>query len=482
MKIIKNYIYNTLYRILILLLPLITVPYISRTLGAEGIGVNAYTFSVIQYFVLIATLGLDTYSVREISKIRDDKEQLSKKFFEIFYLRIITVIVAYSSFLVFILFFNDDYVKLYWIQSLYIIMVIFDLSWFFMGLEDFKKMVLRNIFTKIIGILAIFIFVKEHDDLIIYIIILVLSQLAGQLTVWPYLKQYISLIKINKKNILKHLKPTLILFIPQISIQFYAVFNRVILGIFSDKAELGIFDNSYKIITMSLALISSIGTVMLPRISYMFEKENHEEIKKYLNLTLGITLLIAIGMIFGLLGIADNFALWFLGSEFIKAGAVISALTPSLLFITWGIIIGNQYLLPLNKMRTYTLAVSIGAITSVISNLIFIPIYSSVGAAISTSLAEFAVMVTMLIAVRSKIDFKTKLKELPLYLISGIVMYYCLLIISNLNINKPIVTMIQILIGFTIYLLVLILLKSQTIYYLMEMVKKLLAKKRKSPN
>lgn len=247
-KIIKNYIYNVLYQLLAVLLPFITIPYVSRVLGAENVGINSFTNANTQYFVLIATMGISIYGTREIAYLKNDINARSKLFFEIMLIKLMLFILSYSLFFIF-LWLVHQYKQIYLIQSISIVSAFFDVSWFFMGLQNFKITVLRNFLVKIISIVSIFAFVKDSNDIYEYILILVLSIFFGNISIWSFLKNNLEFTKdLKVKSLKKHIKPILVLFVPQIAIQVFTVVNKTILGIYSTPVNLGLFENSDKII------------------------------------------------------------------------------------------------------------------------------------------------------------------------------------------------------------------------------------------
>ena len=269
-SITKNYIYNLSYQILIIFLPLITTPYVSRVLGAENVGIYGYTLSIVTYFVLFGALGISMYAQREIAYVQSDIKERSKIFFEIIIFRFITMFV--SIFLYYIFFVNgNNYQNYYFILIMELVSTCFDISWFFQGLEEFKKTVIRNIIVKLISFICILVFVKTKNDLSIYILIYVLSNFIGNMSLWMYLPKYIEKIKINELNIFKHLKPTLWLFIPQIAMQIYTVLDKTMIGtIIEDKSEVGYYEQAQKIVKLCLTLVTSLGIVMVPRIANTF--------------------------------------------------------------------------------------------------------------------------------------------------------------------------------------------------------------------
>ena len=247
MQIVKNFIYNVSYQLLVIILPLITVPYVSNILGAEGIGNYAFTYANMQYFIIFGMVGISIYGNRNIAYVRDNKEKLKNTFYSIYTLQLITTTISLILYLIFVLVFNNKgYRWLYIAQGINILAAMVDISWLFIGLEQFKKTVFRNTIVKLVSLASIFIFVKSSEDTIIYTIIIALSSLIGNLTFWLYIPNTIGFKKIKIDRLSLHLKSSLSLFIPQIAIQIYLLLDRTMLGIITDTIQVGYYEKLSK--------------------------------------------------------------------------------------------------------------------------------------------------------------------------------------------------------------------------------------------
>jgi O-antigen/teichoic acid export membrane protein len=461
MSIAKNYFYNVIYQIVTLIIPLITVPYISRVLGSNGIGINAYTNSVIQYFILFGTIGIALYGNRAVAYVRDNKNELSRTFWGIFTLKLITTLIAFSAFIIFLMV-SDSYKNIYLIQSIFLLAAMVDISWLFMGLEDFKKTVIRNLLVRLIGVICIFIFVKTEADLWKYVLILSSSQFFGHLTLWFYLPRTVNRFKVTFQDVKKHFKPSISLFIPQIAIQIYVVMNKTMLGYLANTNEVGFFDNSEKILKVVLAVVTAMGVVMLPRVANTFAKGDISKVKSYLSQSFDFASYLSIAMMFGMAGIANEFTPWFFGPGFSKTSTLIGLLSPIIVFIAWSNVIGQQYLMPIGKVRAYTISVLIGAVINFILNLLLITKFLSVGTAIATVVAELGVTFAQLYLIRHDIDIKQIFHSVWKYLFSGCIMYMLIRIIGIILQSGVLTTIVQIIIGSIIYFTILFLLKSST--------------------
>lgn len=476
-SITKNYIYNVSYQILTLILPLITTPYVSRVLGAENLGIYGFTLSIATYFILFGTLGISMYAQREIAYVQDDKHKRSKLFWEIFIFRFITMLISICVY--YFLYINGSQYKIYYVVlTIEMIAVIFDISWLFQGLEDFKKTVTRNLIIKIISIISIFTFVKDEKDIINYFIIYVASNLIGNMSLWLYLPKYINKIKVRELQILKHLRPTISLFIPQIAIQIYTLLDKTMLGIFiEDKKEVGYYDQAQKIIRMLLTVVTSLGAVMLPRIANTFANGDRKLINEYTKRSFNFVYFLSIPMVFGMILVAKDFVPLFFGQGYEKVAILISIISPVLILIGLSNVTGMQYLLPTKRQKEFSLSVIIGAIVNFIINIIFIMKYQSIGASISTVIAEAIVTIAQLYFLRKDIDIKEIIILSKKYIFASIIMfsisYICGIFIDNSLIKMA----LQLIVGMLTYVTILFILKDKFLNYLIEKIKKTILKK-----
>jgi O-antigen/teichoic acid export membrane protein len=477
MSIAANYLYNVLYQVIAILIPFITVPYISRVLGAEGVGINAYTGSIVQYFALFGTIGIGLYASRSIAYVRDDKEKLSKTFWSILKLQFTLCGTSLILYVLFIVLFIDNYKGIQFIQALNLVSAAIDINWLFSGIEDFKKLVVRSIILRILGVVCIFVFVRESTDLWKYISISSLSLLLGQVILWTYVGKIVDVYKAKYKDVIMHLKPSLALFVPQMAIQIYLVLNKTMLGVLANKQEVGFYENSDRVIKMSLAFLTATGTVMLPRVSNSFAKGETEKVKQYVYSTLNFVTYLSIPIMFGLIGIARQFVPWFFGLEFIKCILLISLLSPMIIAIAWSNVLGFQYMIPTGRTRDFTISVTVGAAVNFIINLLLIRKYHSVGAAAATIMAEITVTITQIFLLRKDLEFRLFFRNFKKYIFSGVVMFSVIFIFGNLLGPSTKTTFLQVVIGGTCYIVILFFLNSDINNHIIKLIYKKLYKK-----
>lgn len=447
MSVKKNFIYNLSYQILIMILPVITTPYISRIIGADGIGIQSYTYSIANYFVLFAMLGVNNHGNRSIAMTKNNKKDLNKTFTSIYLIQATMSTVMILFYIIYIMFFAKSYKIIFIIQLIYIIGALFDINWFFFGMENFKVTVIRNTIIKLISVMSIFIFIKSESDLYLYSIILALGTLISQLVLWKFIFRYVNFIKVKFDDIKEHIIPMLILFIPAISISVYKIMDKIMLGSMSTVTEVGLFTNSERIISIPLGIITALGTVMLPKMSNLISNGKNNKAKKYINLSLKFSMFISIGAMFGLIGVGKNIVPAFLGSKFNRCVDVVSLLSITLLFMSWANVVRTQILIPKKKDKIYIASTALGAIVNVILNTLLIRKFGAIGAAIGTIFAEATVSIYQTLMIRKELNVKKHLKSNIIFVISGMAMLFIIKYLESILGNSLIVGIIQIIIG-----------------------------------
>lgn len=474
----KNYMYNLIYQILIMIIPLITTPYLSRVLGAENIGIYSYTLSITTYFILFGSLGVAMYAQREIAYNQENKFERSKIFREIFSLRFITLLISLVFF--YITFCNKGEYRVYYtIFMLEIIANIFDISWFFQGLEEFKKTVMRNVIVKLISVICIFLLVKTSYDLNKYILIYVLSTLLGNLSLWIYVPKYIEKVGIKNLNVFRHFKPTISLFIPQIAIQIYTVLDKTMIGFFVlDKSEVGYYEQAQKIVKLLMTIATSMGTVMMPRIANTFAKGDTKKLREYMYSSFSFVTMLAVPIMFGIISISNKFVMLFFGNGYEKVAPLICIISPIIIFIGLSNVIGTQYLLPSKQQKKFTLSVLFGAIINFILNIFLIKRMESIGASIATVIAELSVTVIQFYFVRKEFEFIKILKMTYKYFISSLIMFFISMIIGHFINSNLVSVIVQVIISTIIYFGILLLLKDKFMISNLEKIESSVLKKR----
>lgn len=481
MKVIKNYLYNAGYQLLAVLLPLITAPYVSRVIGAHGIGINTATNSTIQYFILFGSIGIGLYGNREIAYLRSNKQAMSEAFWEIQILKMVMVTISYGAFLIYLAF-CPVYKEYMLIQSLNLIAAAVDISWLYMGLEDFKKTVLRNTMVKLASAAMIFMFVKDANDTWVYIFVLSISVLGGNLTLWPYVRKTLVKVDFRKLHPFRHFKPTIALFIPQIATQVYLVLNKTMLWAMVNSDVAGFYDRSDTLVRLVLTLVTATGTVMLPHVANAFHEGKEETVNNLTADSFDFVSCISIPMFAGLAAIGQKLAPLFFGPQFKPVGMAVCLEAIVIVLIGWSNVIGQQYLLPTNKIKIYTGSVVSGAIVNLILNLPFIYLWGLHGAVFATICSEIVVTGYQMWHVRNNLSLKKMFINVPKYALASLTMFIVVnRICAMFNLTSTFKSILaiasEIILGTIIYGGMLLLMKPTILNKLGIIVKKIRSRK-----
>ena len=498
-SVVKNYGYNLIYQIFLIVTPFITTPYIARVLGAAGVGKYSFTFSIVSYFTLFAALGFGYYAQREIARAGEDKSKVSRIFWEIFILRLFSVGFVLAVYIA-LAFFNvyGEYTELIWIFSVNIIVIALDVSFVFQGREEFGFIATVNIIVKVIGIASVFLFVKEASDVSVYALCNTAALIISTLLLWIKIPKV--LVKVNAKEleVYKHLKPALRLFIPTVAISVYTLLDRILVGLIVpgtiekvledgttvvmkiSDIENGFYEQAVKITKMALTVVTALGTIMIPRNSKEVASGNMEAFKFNIEKSTKFVFFIGIPIMFGLIAVSSNFAPWFFGDGYEKVPSLIKIFSAIILIIGISNVLGLQYLIPLGEDKKFTIAICCGALINFALNMVLIYYFQSYGAAIASVIAESVVTGIMLFYVRKDIKLSVILKNMVKPLIGGVIMFVPVYILATVVFTPSILhTLISIAAGFVIYAVCMAVLRDDMMSFIFGKIKSIL-KSRKS--
>lgn len=455
----KNFGYNLIYNIVNIIVPLLTAPYTSRVLGAANIGIYSYTYSLISTVVMIGALGAATYAQKEIAATGDDVAERSYIFWEVFWSKAVVTILA--SVLFFIYAIRDRYFYYYILQLPFLFAAVLDISWLFQGVEKFDYIAIRNIIVRIVGIILLFILVKDTGDLPIYLLIIGVTQFLGNLTMWTYVKQFIVLSPIRNNMIVMHLKNMMVYFIPSITYQIYAVLDKAMLGwLVGSNYENGYYEQGHKIVNMIVNVISAYTIVMRSRMSFLFKNNDVEEIKRKMIDSSNVIAFMVFPMSFGLAIITSTMVPWFFGEGYERVNTILYVFCPVFVFMGYSRLIGTHLLTPSGRQGKSNIAQIIACVFNIILNAILIPRFESVGAAIASVCAEFIIVVIYYWMVRNEFSIVTVASTGWKKLLAGLTMF-CVLFPFEGKFSKTIPsTCMQVLLGTIVYVFVLVLLQD----------------------
>jgi len=449
----SNFIYHIAYRILTIITPLITAPLLSRALGADKLGVFSATDANVSYFVLFAMLGIENYGNRSIAASRNDEHSLIKVFWNIYFIQLLSSILAIGAYTILICFSSPDRKTVVLLQGLLLISCLFNVNWTFFGLEQFKIITIRNVIIKLITVVLIVLFIKRPSDLPLYTLIMTGDTLLSNCIMIPFLMKKIPFVRPSWNEMRSHIKPILILFIPVVAMSIYHVMDKTMLDILSTETELGYYYSADKIMNFPYGVVIAMGTVMLPRIAKSFSEGDTEYIGDVLLKSTELTLFLTSAIGFGIASIAKEFVPLFFGEDFYPCTILVMVFVPVLFAKSIGNLIRAQYMVPTKKDRMYIKSVFIGAFVNLFANYFLIKNFSALGAVIGTLIAEALVTVINIIMTRKYINFSLYIAKQYFYLIFGLVMFICVRLVAIISINSvPIKLAIMISVGAIVYL------------------------------
>lgn len=407
-SILKNYLLNATYSLLNIIIPIITIPYVSRILLADGVGKVSFAQNIVSYFVLIASLGIPNYGIREVAKSANDILQRSKVFWEIFLINCISTtiaVIAYYTTILTVGYFGDKRILLI-VVGLSLVLNICNIDWFYKGIEDFKYITIRSYIIKILSLIAILIFVRSPNDIVIYAFIVTATTSTNYILNIIHVRKFINPYPIRKLELKSHLKPIFFMFATALAVELYAQLDTTMVGVLCGDTYVGYYSNSMKLIKILVVVITAIGTVLLPRISQYIQTGRKEDVSNLLKKAVEYILFISLPATLGLFMVSNDIVKLFFGSDFLPAITTMKILVFLVPIISVGNIFGSQLLIALNQEKLLTLTVFLGAIVNLLLNSFLIIGCKQNGAAVASVIAELCVMCSQIILSRRfiKID------------------------------------------------------------------------------
>lgn len=486
-----NFIYRTFFDVLTIITPLVTAPYVSRVLGANGIGIYSYTSSIMSFFTMFAALGTVTYGMKEISQNRDDRKKSSRLFWEIEIMTVFTSAVCLFVWLGLSVLYKEYTPYLLALIPM-LIGTTFDISWFFTGYEKVSYTVINNSIIKILSLVCLFVFIKSKEDLFLYVLLNSLASFFGSLSMWIHLPKMLVKVSFKGLKFKRHFKETMVYFIPTIATSVYTVLDKTLIGIITnDNYQNGYYDQAYKIIRLVNSVVfTSVNTVMGARIAYLFAKEKLGEIKNRINRSMSFILLVGFGATFGVIGIAEKFVPVFFGEGYEPVTFLIYMMSPLIIIIGVSNCLGSQYFTPSGRRKESAKIIVIGSVINLILNLCIIPYFKAQGAIVSSLIAEGFISYVYVKKSRGNMTFLQLFKLSWKRVVAGVVMCPGVMLAGNFFENSlsagdklerllssSLGLGIQMLTGVVIYVGILALLRDDMLFELIKMFKQSVLKK-----
>lgn len=450
-----NYIFNMLNTVTGLLFPLVTFPYASRIMLADGIGQVNFFQSIIQYITLLTCLGIPMYAIRKIASVRDDVAERNKTAVEILLLHASLSLIGYVIVALLAAFVSDIQVNipLFFILSLTIFFTAIGCEWFYQGIEDFKYITIRGLIVKTVAVILLFVFVRTKEDILWYAGYLVFGTLGGNAFNFIRLRKYISWRKLPFKELhpLVHLKPALHIFVLNLVISLYVNLNSIMLGFMADNTSVGLFTAATKLSHVLLSLVSALGTVMLPRLSNLISTGQKEKFNELAQKSITVVMALTLPLTAGLIMTAKYLIPLFCGNSYEPAILTLQIISPIIIMIGISNVLGIQILYPQGQENKVILCTALGALVNLLLNIWLIPRYAQDGAAVSTLLAETMVTVSMIFIGKKCIPIRWKSKSFLHYFVATCLMTLALYFASDLFGSDIVSFIFAVMIGMMVY-------------------------------
>lgn len=466
----KNFCMNAILTMSQFIFPLITFPYVSRILLAEGTGKVSFATSIISYFAMFAQLGIPTYGIRACAQVRNDKKKLSKTAQEIFIINIIMSILAYIVF--FIALCNVPRLKdektLLIIVSATIFFNAIGMEWLYKALEQYTYITIRSVIFKFIALIAMFLLIHQQSDYIIYGAISIFASSASNIFNFFNVHKYISLRPVGEYNFKQHLKAVSVFFALSCAATIYVNLDTVMLGFMKTNVDVGYYNAAVKIKTILVSIVTSLGTVLLPRASYYVEHGLKEDFYRITKKAINFVFLVATPLMLYFMFFAKEGIFFLSGNTYGGAIVPMQIIMPTLFFIGLTNIMGMQILVPLGKENIVLYSEIVGAVVDLAINYRLIPKYASAGAAIGTLVAEIAVWIVQYIYLRKQIKDAYKNVRYGILILALFLGSIASLWVKKVFSGSFIVLLNSAIVFFGVYFIVLTIAKEPLIYQIEE--------------
>lgn len=470
-----NYLFNLINSASQLLFPLITFPYASRIMMADGIGQVNFFQSIISYISLFTCLGIPMYAIREVAKVRDNPEKMTRITVEILLLHAFLTLLGYMAVAVICLTVTkvQTDIPLFLLLSATIFFTAIGCEWFYQGIEDFKYVAVRGLLVKLFSVVLLFLLVKTKEDILWYGAYTVLGVLGGNIFNFIRLRKYLhrDVINVRALHPLRHLKPALHVFALNVVISIYLQLNNVLLGFMKDAEAVGYFTAATKIMMITMSISSSLGAVIMPRTSNLIAEGRMDEFRILIQKSYDFVLALAMPLTVGLIFTSPSVILLLSGKGFAPAVLTSQIVAFNILMVGLSGVMGIQVLYPLGKINIVILCTLIGAAVNVFLNVLLIPRYGHNGTAVAYMLAEVAVTVSMFLIGRKYIPIQFFKRRHLNYVLGSIVMALCLYFISLFGLANVIMLIIMMVVGVIMYACVELILKDPIGVFFWETIK-----------
>ena len=388
----KNFAYKSVLTLSTYLINFITFPYVARVLGVERIGLVNFVDNTVNYFLLFATMGVGLLGVREIAAVKEDKKRRDQVYSSVLALNLLFTLVSLGIYLLCVVTIPKlcQYDELFYIGTAKILFTVFLVEWFFTGVENFRYITLRSILIKVLYIISVFLFVRDTSDYRLYFIltvgVVVLNALINQL----YIREFVR-VRWNNIQLFKYLKQNVTLGIYTLMTSMYLTFNVMYLGLVSNNTEVGYYTTAFKLYSVILGFFTAFTNVMLPRMSSLLANGEKDRFQELVNRSFSVMSTCCIPLILCSMIMAPQIVYILSGPGYEGAILPMRIIMPAAFAVGVAQVLAIQVLMPMKKDKVLLVASIIGAVVSLLINLLVVPSVKSVGSAVVLLCSEMGV-------------------------------------------------------------------------------------------
>ncbi|MBR3167104.1 MAG: polysaccharide biosynthesis protein [Erysipelotrichaceae bacterium] len=453
-----NVTYHLLFRLVMTLSPLIVAPHLARELGASNLGIFSFALANAEYFILFARMGIDQHGTRTLAENINDKDRFSQIFWDLYAVQFLMSLMCIALYLVYTFVFISENRTITLILVLMLLSTMLDITWLFYGLEEFKMLSLRSTFLKVLEVICVITLVrKDGPALLIYALIIGTETLLNSLVLLPLARRYIVFKKPDPNRIRAHIRPLMLLFVPQLAVTVFHNMDKTMLGLMAAYEEGGYYYNANKLINVPATVTTGLSAVFLPRAVTVFADEDKEKRDHFLNRSFEFSAFLSAGMTFGIIGCAKDFIPVFFGLDFMPCILLTYLFAPVLIFKTVSNLYRAEYMIPKHQDSLYIYAAAGAVVVNLILNFLLIPRFGASGAAVATAVAEAVLMLIQFRGYGGDAQAFRWLKANLIYIFFGALMFGFMNLLSRLGIGVIMRIVTEILAGGCFYMLLCLL-------------------------
>lgn len=472
----RNYLYNVISELLTTLIPLITMPYVTRVLGRGGIGSYQYVQTIASYFVLFANCGVKAYGNRCIAQAKDDPCARNRVFSGIFYQQVFLSFAVGILYTVMALSYRDSlYRVLFAIFGINMVSAMLEITWLYYGMEQFRPVAFCTIGAKTAVAAGIFLLVREEGDLWIYALLCSLGVIAVQLYLWCGVHRFVKFVPVPMKEIKQHFLPCLALLLPMLAPTLFRSMDKLMLEGMTGADAVGLYGAAEQLQTCMLGFITGLGWVMLPRVSNLLAQGRDSEAQKCIGTSMQFSVFLGAAFAFGIAAVSDVFVPYYYGASFSEASVLTLVLSPTIFMIAWADVVRAQYIIPHKRDRIFVVSVLAGAAVNLLVNAVCIPWFSTICEALSltrdaagalgalpgTLAAEGSVIAVQYFYLKKELPYRSYVRTCAIFPIAGGCMFAAVRLwgklLSTLTaaaISPLLLLLSEVLVGGMVYLLI----------------------------